>query len=185
MPAAAGDGGEVRGGRISAAGEALARGVAYPPCHYWFMAGMFLSAASVAGVWVHLVRRIGGEWRGILVGWGGAVNVAGLCTIALVPFDANGTAHNVGCYLATLGGAAILLSRFRKGVDLAWTIWFVVLVIVFALCLDLKAIPFSPYVTTTQKLLIASFAVWAGWLAWRMGGCAVDAGCDFNSLKNR
>ena len=160
---------------LSALGETKVRGVAYPPCHYWFTAGMFLSAASVAGVWVHLVRRIGGGWRGILVGWGGAVNVAGLCTIALVPFDANGTAHNVGCYLATLGGAAILLARFRKGVDLAWTIWFVVLVIVFALCLDLKAIPFSPYVTTTQKLLIASFAVWAGWLAWRMGGSAVDA----------
>ena len=95
------------------------------------------------------------------------MNAAGLCTIALVPFDANGTVHNVGCYLATFGGAAILVARFRKGADLAWTIWFVVLVIVFALCLDLKAIPFSPYVTTTQKLLIVSFAVWAGWLAWR------------------
>ena len=155
---------------LSALGETKVRGVRYPSCHYWFVAGMFLSAASVAGVWAHLVRRVGGGWRRIIVGWGGAVNVVGLCTIAFVPFDANGTVHNVGCYLATFGGAAILVARFRKGVDLAWTVWFVVLVIVFALCLDLKAIPFSPYVTTTQKLLILSFAVWAGSLAWRTGG---------------
>ena len=102
------------------------------------------------------------------------MNAAGLCTIALVPFDANGTVHNVGCYLATFGGAAILVARFRKGIDLIWTIWFVVLVIVFALCLGLKAIPFSPYVTTTQKLLIVSFAVWAGSLAWRTEGKAAS-----------
>ena len=109
-----------------------------------------------------------------LVGWGGAVNVVGLCTIALVPFDANGTVHNAGCYLATFGGATILVARFRKGADFAWTIWFFLLVIVFALCLDLKAIPFSSYVTTTQKLLNVSFAAWAGWLAWRIGGKAVS-----------
>ena len=105
--------------------------------------------------------------RRIAVGWGGAVNVAGLCTIALVPFDVNGTIHNVGCYLATFGGAVLLAARFRKGADLVWTIWFVVLVIAFALCIDLKAIPFSPYVTTTQKLLIVSFAVWSGWIVWQ------------------
>ena len=153
---------------LSALGETKVRGVRYPSCHYWFMAGMFLSAASVAGVWAHLAHRIGGGWRRSFVGWGGAVNAAGLCTIALVPFDVNGTIHNVGCHLATFGGAAIILARFRKGVDLVWTIWFVVLVIVFALCIDLKAIPFSPYVTTTQKLLIVSFAVWAGWIACTM-----------------
>ena len=155
---------------LSALGETKVRDVRYPLCHYWFVAGMFLSAASVAGVWAHLVRRVGGGWHRVFVGWGAAVNVAGLCTIALVPFDANGTVHNVGCYLATFGGVAILVARFRKGIDLVWTIWFGVLVIVFTLCIDLKAIPFSPYVPTTQKLLIASFAVWSGWIAWRMGG---------------
>ena len=161
---------------LSALGRTEVRDVAYPPCHYWFMAGMFLSAASVAGVWTRLVRSIGGGWRMALVGWGGAVNVAGLCTIALVPENVDVTIHNAGCYLATFGGAAILVARFRKGIDLIWTVWFVVLVIVFALCLYLKAIPFSPYVTTAQKLLIASFAAWAGWLAWRMGGKADGQG---------
>ena len=153
---------------LSALGETKVRDVVYPSCHYWFMAGMFLSAASVTGVWARLAYRIGGGWRRIVVGCGGALNVAGLCTIALVPFDVNGTIHNVGCYLATGGGALILIARFRKGADLAWTCWFVALVIAFALCTDLDAIPFSPYVTTTQKLLIVSFAAWAGWVAWRL-----------------
>lgn len=75
---------------------------------------------------------------------------------------------------ATSPPSAILVARFRKGADLAWTVWFVVLVIVFALCLDLKSIPFSPYVTTTQKLLISSFAAWAGSLTWRTGGKAAS-----------
>ena len=153
---------------LSALGETNVQGVRYPPCHFWFMSGMFLSAASVAGVWSHLSRRMGGGWRRFFVGWGGAVNAAGLCTIALMPFDVNGTVHNVGCYLATFGGAAVLIARIRKGADLVWTVWFVMIVIAFALCIDLKAIPFSPYVTTTQKLLIVSFAIWAGWIAWRI-----------------
>ena len=159
---------------LSALGEVEVRGVRYPSCHYWFVAGMFLSAASVACVWVPLVRRIGGGWRRIAVGLGGAVNVAGLCTIALVPCDVDVTIHNVGCHLATFGGGMILIARFRKGADLIWTVWFAVLVIVFALCIDVKAIPFSPYVTTTQKLLIVSFAVWVGWLGWRMHKGKVD-----------
>ena len=99
-----------------------------------------------------------------------------VCGIGLLLFSdlmiGGGLVRMPGCN-ALIGPAyiaAILVARFRKGVDLAWTVWFVVLVIVFALCLDLKAIPFSPYVTTTQKLLIVSFAVWAGSLAWRTGG---------------
>ena len=152
---------------LSALGESQVRGIYYPLCHYWFVAGMLLSGASVAGVWACLVRRSRG-WRCVLVGCGGAANVLGLCTIAFVPFNVNGTIHNVGCYLATSGGGAILLARFRRGADLVWTVWFVALVIAFALCIDLESIPFSPYVTATQKLLIVSFAVWAGWIAWRI-----------------
>ena len=153
---------------LSALGRTEVRGTAYPPCHYLFMTGMFLSAASVAGVWTHLVRRVDGRWREILVGWGGALNVAGLCTIALVPENVDVSIHNIGCYLANFGGAAILVARLRKGADLAWMVWFVVIITVFALCIDLKAIPFSPWVPSMQKLLIVSFAVWSGWIAWRM-----------------
>ena len=155
---------------LSALGRTEVRGTAYPSCHYWFMTGMFLSAASVAGVWTHLVRRVDGRWREILVGWGGALNVAGLCTIALVPENVDVSIHNIGCYLTNFGGAAILVALFRKGIDLVWTIWFVVIITIFALCIGLKAIPFSPWVPSMQKLLIMSFAIWSGWIAWRMGG---------------
>jgi len=77
--------------------------------------------------------------------------------------------------LATSGGALILIARFRKGPDLAWTCWLVLLVIVFALCIDLDAIPFSPYVTTEQKLLIVSFAAWSARSACLAGMRRKDA----------
>ena len=125
------------------------------------------ASASVAGVWVRLARLSSG-WRRVAIGWGGAVNVAGLLTIALVPFDVCGDIHNIACNLAVVGGVPILVARFRKGGDLVWTCWFLVLVAFFVVCLEAKAIPFSPWVTATQKALIVSFAVWSGWLAWRM-----------------
>lgn len=91
---------------LSALGEIEVRGVRNPACHYWFMAGMFLSAASVGLVWCALVRRNRG-WRRICIALGGAVDSAGLCTIAVVSFDVNGTIHNIGCTLAVAGGAAV------------------------------------------------------------------------------
>ena len=158
---------------LSALGRTEVRKVAYPPCHYLFMAGMALSAASVAGVWGKLLQKrqdvdtAYAGWRGIAMGWGGAANVAGLLAIMLVPENVNMFFHNFGCYLATFGGVAILAARFRKGADLAWTCWFVALVTVFAVCVYMESIPFCPYVTATQKLLILSFAAWVGWIAWR------------------
>ena len=100
-------------------------------------------------------------------GWGGAVNVAGLLTLALVPENVNMTIHNVGCHMAVIGGAAILAARFRKGADRVWTIWLLSVVFVFCVCLLVPGIPFSPWVTSFQKLLIVSFASWAGWIAWQ------------------
>ena len=152
---------------LSALGESTVHKVVYPSCHHWFMAGMFLAAASVGGVWIRLTRLSAG-WRRIAVGWGGAVNVAGLLTIALVPFDVCGDVHNIACNLAVLGGVPILAARFRRGADLAWTGWFLALVVFFIVCLEAKAIPFSPWVTATQKVLIVSFAAWSGWIAWKM-----------------
>lgn len=151
---------------LSALGEVEVRGVRYPSCHYWFMAGMFLSAASVGLVWASLARRSRG-WRRICVALGGAVNSAGLCTIALAPFDVNGAVHNLGCYLAVGGGSAIVAATFRRRcAEIAWVIWFAVVIALFAVFLNVDAIPFSPFVTATQKVLILSFAAWAGWLAW-------------------
>lgn len=151
---------------LSALGRSTVRGVSYPACHWWFAVGMFLSAATVAGVWAHLARRAHG-WRRIAFGWGGALNVAGLCAIALVPENVNIDIHNLGCHLAVVGGTSILAARFRRGADLAWTCWLLSLVVFFAICLTMDAFSFDPWVTSTQKALIVSFAIWAAWLAWR------------------
>lgn len=152
---------------LSALGEVEVRGIRYPACHWWFMAGMFLSATSVGMVWAHLSRNAHG-WRRHVIGWGGAINSAGLCTIALAPFDVNGAVHNLGCYLAVGGGTAIIAATLRRRfADIAWAVWFAVVVALFAIFLNVDAIPFSPFVTATQKVIILSFAIWAGWLAWK------------------
>ncbi|MBR3086823.1 MAG: metallophosphoesterase [Kiritimatiellae bacterium] len=152
---------------LSALGEIEVKGVLYPVCHYWFMAGMFLSATSVGLVWASLARRSRG-WRRTGIAIGGVVNFAGLCTIALVPFDVNGAVHNLGCYFAVGGGTVIVAATFRhRCSEIAWAAWFAVVVALFAVFLNVDAIPFSPFVTATQKVLIISFAAWAGWLAWK------------------
>ena len=150
---------------LSVLGRTEARKVLYPPCHYWFVTGLFLAALSVTGVWVRLSRRATG-WRRHAIGWGGAVNVAGLLTIAAVPENVLVEVHNLGCHLAALGGAAILAARFRRGGDLIWACWLLSVIAFFSVCLWVKGIPFSPWVTATQKVLIVSFAAWTGWLAW-------------------
>jgi len=149
---------------LSALGRREVRKVLYPVCHFWFMGGMAFAAMAVAGVWTQLVHRSGSGWRRRAFGWGGAVNVAGLLALTLVPEDVNMDVHNLGCHLAVLGGAAILAARFRKGGDRKWTVWLLSVIAAFCLCLWVEAIPFRPWVTSFQKLLIVSFAVWAAWL---------------------
>ena len=153
---------------LSALGRTEVRNVPYPACHWWFIAGMLLSGMSVGMVWARLVREERGGRR-FAIGWGGAVNVAGLCAIAFVPENVNMGIHNVGCFLAVGGGIAVLIACFRRGkwTDIVWLAWFAVVVTVFALCIHLDSIPFRPYVPTSQKALIVSFAVWAASLAWR------------------
>lgn len=154
---------------LSALGRTKVRDVAFPACHYWFMGGMAFSSAAVACVWISLVHRCGAGWRRVAFGWGGAVNVAGLVALTLVPENVNMMVHNAGCHLAVAGGAAILAARFRKGGDMAWTLWLASVIAVFGVCLLVRAIPFSPWVTTMQKLLIVSFAIWSLWLAGPSG----------------
>ena len=155
---------------LSALGRTEVRGVEYPACHFWFMAGMFLSAASVGMSLAHLFGLERG-WRRFAIGGGGAANVAGLCAIAFVPENVDLGAHNMGCLVSVVGGVAVLAASFRRGkrADVAWLAWFAIVVALFAVFLNVDAIPFSPWVPTTQKVLIVSFAVWAGWLAWKEG----------------
>lgn len=153
---------------LSALGRTEICNVTYPACHWWFIAGMLLSGISVGTVWARLVREERG-WRRFTIGWGGAVNVAGLYTLALVPENVNLSIHNLGCHLSIAGGVAVLVACFRqrKVADIAWTVWFVFVIAFFIVCLNAKGIPFSPYVPTSQKAIIVSFAVWASSLAWR------------------
>ena len=155
---------------LSALGRTEVRTVPYPLCHYLFMAGLLLAAVATANVWANLVRRRPGGGRGVLLEWGTALNVAGLCTILLVPENVNMTFHNAGCHLAAVGGAGVLFARDCPGRDRAWTCALLGIVSFFGLCLllhDADVVPFAPWVTATQKLLIVSFALWAGDIAWR------------------
>ena len=156
---------------LSALGRTVVRGVAYPWCHYLFMAGLSAAALATANVWARLVRENGGPgWRGALLRWGAALNVAGLCTIALVPENVNMLFHNAGCHMAAFGGAGVLFARDRAGRDRAWTCGLVAIVSFFGLFLmlhEMDVVPFAPWVTATQKVLIVSFAIWAGEVAWR------------------
>lgn len=151
---------------LSSLGRTAVGKVVYPACHFWFMAGMAFAVVAVTRVWTRLESECVG-WRRAAVGWGGAVNVAGLLTLALVPENVVEVVHNLGCNLAALGAVAIAAALFRRGVDMAWAFWFVALLSFFVVCLSVKAIPFSPWVTSTQKVLIASFAVWVATLSWR------------------
>ncbi|MBP5321010.1 MAG: hypothetical protein J6334_08470 [Kiritimatiellae bacterium] len=150
---------------LSVLGRTEIRKIAYPPCHHWFVAGLFLAATTVAAIWARLAGSLQG-WRRQASGWGGAVNVAGLYTIALVPENVLILVHNLGCNLAVIGGATILAARFRKTRgDWIWAGWILALVTFFIICLRVKALPFNPWVTATQKVLILTFALWSAWIA--------------------
>ena len=174
---------------LSALGRTVVRGVAYPWCHYLFMAGLLTAAFATANVWACLIRKSKAQASGRslqgertsrpfmtarvreeLLAWGGAVNVAGLCTIALVPENVNMMFHNAGCHMAAFGGAGVLLALDRRGPDRVWTCLLIGIVSFFGLCILLHAadvVPFAPWVTATQKVLIVSFALWTGTIAWR------------------
>ena len=156
---------------LSALGRTVVRGVAWPLCHYLFMLGLLLATLATAHVWACLVRRGTVGWRVAVLSWGAALNVSGLGAILLVPEDANMTFHNVGCHLAAFGGAGVLFACDRPGRDRAWTCALLGIVSFFGLCLLLHGagiVPFAPWVTTTQKVLIVSFALWTADLARRL-----------------
>ena len=154
---------------LSALGRTNVNGVEHPWCHYLFVAGMFLSAVGVARAFAQEARELQG-WRRVALLCGAAVNVSGLCGIALVPENVSMALHNVGCWLAALGGGVALIACDRNGADRAWTCTLVSIVLAFASVLALHAggvLPFAPWVTASQKVLIAAFALWIWFIAWR------------------
>jgi len=142
---------------LSALGRTEVRLVEWPWSHYLFVAGMFFSALAV----VFAARRAR------LSPWGLALNVAGLLWIALVPEDVSHLLHDIGCWLAAIGGGVMLFAWRRvkpaRHIRRTWTIALVLPIAAMALALvlhALKVVPFAPLVTTLQKIVILSFAAW-------------------------
>ena len=154
---------------LSSLGRTAVRGVSYPLCHYLFMAGMGFAALGVVAVFWNANTRLSG-WRRHCARWGVAANIAGLITIALVPENVNQTFHDVGCWLAAGGGGMILFARDRRGIDRFWTCLLTAVCLAFTAFFVLHGIgilPFAPWFPTTQKVLIALFALWTGTVAAR------------------
>ncbi len=152
---------------LSSLGRTEVRLVEWPWCHYLFMAGMLFSALAVASA----VCRVG------LYKWGAALNIAGLLWIAFVPEDVNQILHDVGCWLAAAGGGVMLFVWRRaepaRRIRRAWTLALVLPIAAMALALVLHAlglVPFSPLVTTLQKIVILSFAAWLLCLSAKSAG---------------
>ena len=84
-------------------------------CHF-FAAGMAFSVLAVASV----------AWKSRLSPWGTAINVAGLVWIALVPENSDILLHDVGCWLAAIGGGVMLFAWRReepsRRVRTGWTV---------------------------------------------------------------
>ena len=154
---------------LSALGRTEVRLVEWPWSHYLFVAGMFFSVLAV----------VSAACRAGLSPWGLALNVAGLLWIALVPEDVSQLLHDIGCWLAAIGGGMMLFAWRReepaRHIRRAWTIALVLPIAAMALALvlhALKVVPFAPLVTTLQKIVILSFAAWLLFLSAKGAGLA-------------
>ena len=150
---------------LSALGRTRTPTVDYPLSHYLFMLGMAISAAGIAriGAGIRAIPRFAARAFNCFR-LGAALNAAGLASIALIPEDVNMDFHNAGCWIAVIGGLFMVFAVRRQGWrDTAWKIHLLCTVLAlggFTALHALKITPFAPWVTTTQKLVIASFMAW-------------------------
>ncbi|MBR2838412.1 MAG: hypothetical protein IKE55_06505 [Kiritimatiellae bacterium] len=159
---------------LSALGRTAVRGVAWPWCHYLFVAGMLSAAAGSATAMLSCRRLVAGA-RLRALEWGAALNFAGLLTIAAVPENVNMLFHNAGCWMAAIGGGMALVALDRRAAPRSWTVALLSVVAVFGAAVALHAlhaIPFVPAVPTMQKALIVSFIAWLVRIAWPFGSAA-------------
>lgn len=160
---------------LSALGRTTVFGVERPWCHTLFQIGMGFAALAVAPGFAQDAREASG-WRRKALRWGLVANVAGLIGIALVAENVSQFFHNVGCWCATLGGAAILFARNRPGRDRVWTCVLAAIAIMFGASVGLHAlrlIPYVPWVPSFQKAVIVAFSIWTLDCAVRRPGAHV------------
>ena len=133
---------------LSYLGRKVVAGVDFPLCHYLFIAGMVFASFAVFLA---------------LKGWGGGICALGLLAVAALPEDVSVIGHNIGCHVATLGGAIAVVSRMRNRFGRISAFVLFVIVGLFGACIAFHALgvmPFAPAVPTLQKLVILSFAAW-------------------------
>lgn len=167
---------------LSTLGRTAHRRLAYPTSYYLFTAGLSAAALTTALLIPALATLVKSRAQRSVVTWSGTMVAAGLFAIALVPEDVSNFWHNAGCLAAVGGGAMLLLvsaygSRERSVVKRwGWVWWSIALVAVFSafiLAHKYKLLSFSPYVPTTQKMLILTYIAW---LAHRVSTLTLFAG---------
>ncbi len=156
---------------LSYLGRTQINGVHAPLCHDLFMAALAISAGCLARFYPALSCLVKNRSAKALLRWGGALNAAGLLTIAFIPENVSGTGHNIGCFAAACGGAIIiLLLTFKRNnptvssaIRWGWMIGCATIISIFSGCLlahHFHYLPFAPYVPTLQKIVILSFVAW-------------------------
>ena len=149
---------------LSYLGRTEIDGEPYPVCHFWFMAGMFISTAIVASVYGELARRTRGKWAARVIAWGGMLNATGLAVIALVPENVCMAVHNTGCNMAVAGGLpCLILLTWQRRSPWYWAVLLCGVTAAFAVILysiSRDWLPFSPWLPTAQKCLILLFMGW-------------------------
>ena len=151
--------------RFGALGYTVVRGVEYPWSHSFFLAGMLLATVGAARVWAHYAVSVP------RLAWGGALHVAGLAMLALIPLNAHPSLHSVGAALAVVGCVAVLLAVNRQGRARMWSILLSIGMVGVMGCLwfaNGKSFAWTKWLPLVQKLLIVLFTVWMVSLAYRV-----------------
>ena len=150
---------------LSALGRVSVRMVDAPWSRFMFMLGMAISAAGVAllAAGIRSIPRF--RTKGFkLFRYGAALFSAGIAGIALVPEDANMKLHNAGCWVAAAGGALMVIAGGSGGRNYSavrsWLVCSAIALASFIVLHEAGLAPFAPYVTTTQKIVLASFMAW-------------------------
>ena len=160
---------------LSYLGRTVIKDVYYPLSHYLFTLGMVCGAAATLYFAPYFRAEATTPRRRSVVGWGAAVCAGGLLLIACVPENVSMPGHNAGCWLAFLGGLAMLLALANTPPGRRAFFCLLPGAGLFGLATllhALKVIPFSPAVPSMQKVVIVSFMAWQLTAAFRAAATA-------------